>query len=355
MRKPVASMLLTFCLLLAVATKLLAIDFVPVNQADVLVVTHANLLTPNWVPGMVGAWETEFLAQKQTQGYTVALYEIFDGMDQYDIRDYLENNQGHFRFICIIGEARRPGIDPPEPFDVPLTSFAEGNIVPLWREVVQTFWQAYDGLYVIENDRGYIENIDSVFIGRIPAANSNEILIYLAKADSYISIEHRFPEWSKTILEAVNDVTSFGNGSSGPYIQAFWDSWEAEFPAGWPVTRFATSTGPPTEEGRAFQFENFLDGTHCGIIHVVGTTGCDYLLAEWYYGDSQYNFTNFEYLPFVLGMSCHIGAFDRYWEGVENECVVEKLLFHPYGGIIAAIAPTGSTLLPQNCVFPIKF
>ena len=54
-------------------------------------------------------------------------------------------------------------------------------------------------------------------------------------------------------------------------------------------------------------------------------------------------------------MSCHIGAFDRYWEGVENECVVEKLLFHPDGGIIAAIAPTGSTLLPQNCVFPIKF
>ena len=355
MKNSICLFVLAFCLLMALMPQARATDFVPINQGDVLVITHEDLLTPGWYPGMIDVWETELLAQKQTQGYSVALYAISDGSDQFSIRQYLENNQGHFRFIYIIGEARRPENDVPVPFIVPFTDFDNGNIVPVWREVVQTLWQPYDGLYVVENDRGYIENIDSVCIGRIPAANTLEIMSYLAKSGNYISIEHQFPEWSKNILEAVNDVTSFDNGSSGPYVQAFWDAWEAEFPPGWPPTRLAISTGPATEEERASLFENHLNNNHYGLIHVVGTTGCDYLLADWYYGDSQYNFTNFDYLPFMLGMSCHIGAFDRYWEGVENECVVEKMLFHPNGGIIGTIAPTGGTLLPLNCVFPMRF
>lgn len=68
MKNPIALMMLSLCLFLMIVTGALAIDFVPVGQADVLVITHANLRTPNWVPGMVGGLGNRAFSPKADAG-----------------------------------------------------------------------------------------------------------------------------------------------------------------------------------------------------------------------------------------------------------------------------------------------
>ena len=139
-----------------------AYDFVPVDQAGVLVITHAQLRTPGWEPDKRDAmWETQLLEQKAAQGYSVALLQIADGHDQYFIRNYLVNNQGSFRYVFIIGDARRPENDPSDSMAVPQSNFASGNIVPIWREVFHNpyYWEWTNYQNICESDQGYIDGI----------------------------------------------------------------------------------------------------------------------------------------------------------------------------------------------------
>ena len=343
-----------------------ATDFVPVNQSDVLVITHSQLRTPGWYPGMSGAWETELLYQKDLQGYDVALYEIQDGVDQTTIRSYIVNNQGSFQFVYILGDARRPEPEQEDPENptYPTANFSYGHIVPIWREVVQTYWVPYNGLHTAESDRGYIDGITGVSIGRIPVETGQEILDYLSKSLYYISIvdQHQWepPPWSHYILEALDDNSHLYNMCSGAIVRAYTNACEKVFADGWPTVRLATSiayANPNLDEEseRHTAFEYQLNAQHYGLIHILGSSGAANHLVDWYFGDFQHNLTNFEYLPFMLGMSCDLGGFDQYENEIQKNCVIEKMLLNPDGGIVASVTATGPTLQRTNGKYAIDF
>lgn len=324
-----------------------ASDFVPVNQADVLVITHTQLMTPGGY-----SWESHLLGQKSDQGFSVALYQIGDSVDQYEIRDYLISNQGSFSFVLIIGDARRPeyGNDPPNPMTVLPSNFASGNIVPFWREVIANphYWPP-DYANICESDQGYIAGIPGVSIGRIPAETRQEILDYLSKSDQYLAPQD--PSWSHRILEVLDDVFHYYNWCSGDMVRDYTEVSEAEFPPDWPVTRLATSTASTDTSIREAQFENEFNNNTPGVIHVLGTSGRADDLVNWYFGDSPYNFTNSTHLPFMVAMSCDLGGFDQYINGVQRQCVLEKLLLMPGGGLIGVVSATGWTIQTIDGVY----
>ncbi|MBC8465913.1 hypothetical protein H8D57_02705, partial [bacterium] len=273
------SSFLTLILLIILVPTVFSTDFVNVNQADVLVITHSSLRTNNWTPDMEGAWETELLDQKDSQGLSVAIYQIGNGVNQTTIKTYIDNNDDTFQYILILGDARRPCApedDEPSPLTLPTSNFTNGNVVPIWREVVNTVWYANNGQYVAESDNGYIDGLTNVSIGRIPAKTSQEIRDYIAKADDYLTVSDVGgvgTHWSHYILEVLDDKFCSFNNCSGINVQTQTVMSEQEFPAGWPVTTLATSTGPASQSDRADDFEDELNDTHRGLIHVLGTTG----------------------------------------------------------------------------------
>ena len=342
-----------------------ATNFVPVDQADVLLITHSSLRTPNWIPDpeIDGAWETELLNQKAMQGYSVALLEIDDGTDQNYIRNYIVDNQGSFQFVLILGDARRPyppEIDPPDPLELPQANFNTGNIVPIWREVVETIWWAsLGGQYVAESDNGYIAGIPGVSIGRLPVQSEQQILDYVDKSNIYMADLDNVPpgqiHWSHYILEVLDDISQMYNLCTGSYVTAYTDACEKEFPSGWPVSTLATSTGPSSQSERASLFENCLNNTHYGLIHILGTSGDINHLVDWYNDNNGYDFTNYDYLPLMLALSCELGGFDQYVDNTELDCIVEEMLLLANGGIIGAVAPTGATLQRMSGIFAIHY
>jgi hypothetical protein len=332
-----------------------AYDFVPVNEADVLVITHQQLRTPNWPDIREGAWETQLLEQKAAQGFNVAILQIGDGFDQYFIRNYLVNHQGSFCFVLIIGDARRDyDNDPPNPMTVLPANFNNGNIVPIWREVIENQWYwPPNYANICESDQGYIAGIPNVSIGRIPAESRQEILDYLSKSDQYLAEQD--PSWSHRILEVLDDVFHAYNLGCGLLVQDYTDACEPEFASGWPVTRLATSTASTDTSVREMILEDEFKSNTPGVIHVLGTSGRADDLVNWYFGDSPYNFTNTDHFPLMLAMSCDIGGFDQYANGAQRECVLEKLVLMPGGGLIGAVSATGWTLQTIDGVYSIYF
>lgn len=329
-------------------------NFVSVNQADVLVITHVQLRTPGWEPpGQSGMWETNLLAQKEQQGLDVALLEISDGTSccsgQQSIHQYLLNQQGSFRYVLIIGDARRPNPDDPNNFVYPSANFSNGNIVPIWRALVAsaTYWGPQ---YICESDSGYLQGVPGVTIGRIPAGTRQEILDYVLKGDHYLA--NSDPLWSRNILMTLDDLDDAWNFAPGSNVTLWANRSEAEFPTDWTIRRLLRSTGPTLESDRFQMFEDELNLHSPGIIHVMGTTGGPLLLVDWYGSTGQFQFTNQSHLPFMLAMTCDLGRFDQYNEGgAEMACTVEKLILCPTGGIIAAIAHTGPTLQLERGIY----
>lgn len=356
------SSFLTLILLIILVPTVFSTDFVNVNQADVLVITHSSLRTNNWTPDMEGAWETELLDQKDSQGLSVAIYQIGNGVNQTTIKTYIDNNDDTFQYILILGDARRPCApedDEPSPLTLPTSNFTNGNVVPIWREVVNTVWYANNGQYVAESDNGYIDGLTNVSIGRIPAKTSQEIRDYIAKADDYLTVSDVGgvgTHWSHYILEVLDDKFCSFNNCSGINVQTQTLMSEQEFPTGWPVTTLATSTGPASQSDRADDFEDELNDTHHGLIHVLGTTGNPDNLVNWYYDNSDFDFTNIDYLPFMLGLSCELGGFDQYDESDDEIiCVIEELLLDPDGGIIGSVTAPGATSERMNGIYAWMF
>jgi hypothetical protein len=354
MRRLIATFIAAFLCVAAIPGAVSAYDFVPVTEADVLVITHTQLRTPGWPGGGEGAWETRLLEQKAGQGDDVALLQITDDQNQYFIRNYLVDNQGAFRWVLIIGDARRPENDPPNPMAVPPSNFASGNIVPVWREVIANphYWPP-NYANICESDQGYIAGIPGVSIGRIPAETRQEILDYLTKSDRYLAEQN--PSWSHRILEVLDDVFHYYNFCDGGLVRDYTETCEQEFPPGWPVTRLATSAASADTLVRRAQFENEFNNNTPGFIHVLGTSGRADDLVNWYFGGSAYNFTNSNRLPLIVAMSCDLGGFDQYANGVQKECVLEKLVLMPEGGLIGAVSATGATIQTIDGVYCIYF
>ncbi|MDP8205391.1 MAG: C25 family cysteine peptidase [Candidatus Electryonea clarkiae] len=339
------------------------INFVTTNTADLVVITHDNLRTPNWYPGLVGAWETKLLDQKAFQDLTVGILQYSDNDDQDDIKTDLTNNHGVFEYVLILGDARRDITDPVMPIDVEVeVAWASNQIIPTYRtEHELEEWLAEYDTWVIENDWGYISNLEGVSIGRIPADSRQDIIDYITKSDIYLGENN--PEWSDGILELMDDEYNAYNNCSGGNVRYWMRAASDYYPNGWSVSRLATSEHDNwNQTSRSSNFLSQINNNTPGYITVLGTSGYSSNLAYWYKSSDGYTgFTNSTEFPFILGQSCDIGGFQQwkwddigetYYELVNN--LVEMLLLDD-GGIIGAMAPTSYTLQTPNGIIAENF
>jgi parallel beta-helix repeat protein len=317
-------------------------DFVDKENADVMVITHTILRTPNWQPGQGNTWETELLDQKVEQGYAIGLIEISNLDDQYEIKTELWSDECNFEFVIIIGDALRPEpeYDTADPFYTTDANWGAGNFVPMWREVAELDWTDD---WVMETDQGYIDGHEGVSIGRIPADTRPEIRNYIAKASEYVDLSVN-PSWAKRILFVSNDVHNNWNNSQGTTVQ-LGNRWVNEIVAGYFTRHYLlTSNTDLNRDTRAEEFEDKINNFEYGLINILSTSSNADNLAEWYYDDGQagnpgYGFDNDGHYPFVLGSSCDVASFDDVVQG--EQCVIEKLMFLPEAGIIGCVGLTG--------------
>jgi hypothetical protein len=357
-------------------------NFVAPGNAEVLLVTHSNLRTPNWVPGHPEAWETMLLEQKTLQGLDVAIVEVSDGQVQSQIKQSILGNLGTATFLYIIGDAKRPapnndcernnGIpgtwldaNASEP-SVPPANFAAGNIVPNWYDVetLDLLWGFYsDGRDWRATDHGYVDYNDNIRIGRLPASTQQEILDYLGKCGQYLSLSAS-PAWSTRMLWA-NDNGNFGcNGTPGEWTYRWENAWHDHVPSTTPITVMHSTDYIGSAES---SYRTAINNGY-GVVTSFGPCGAANQLTRFYFGSSSYEgFANIGMYPLLIAASCDQGGFDQFTYPMSGDvplcsvpiteipCVVEKLLLLPQAGIIGAIAPTGATTGMADGLFVYHF
>jgi hypothetical protein len=364
------------------STALAQPNFVAPQNADVLLVTHANLRTPDWVPGLPGAWETTLLGQKTTQGLTVAIVHVVDGQVQSQIKQHILDSLGTATYLYIIGDAKRPAPNNEcgrsnsvpgtwldandQTASVPPVNFASGNIVPDWYDVetLDLLWGFYsDGRDWRASDHGYVNYDDNIRVGRLPASTLQQISDYLAKCNQYVNAEGS-PAWAGRMLWA-NDNGNFGcNGTPGEWTPLWENAWSLDHvPPTIPVTIMHSTDYIGIEEE---SYEAAIN-TGYGIVTSFGPCGAAWQLTRFYYGNSSYQgFTNSGMYPLLIAASCDQGGFDQCSYPLAGDeppcstpiaeipCVVEKLVLLPQAGIIGAIAATGATTGMADGMFVYK-
>lgn len=333
------SALLAFCFAEAKAQ----VDFVSVSNADVLLVTHTALRTPGWEPDRSEAWETKLLDQKASQNLDVALYEIGDWVSSDTIRNYIQANGANLSYVYIIGDADRPDIDPDSPV-WPVSDQSSGCFVPLYGEIVPAEVLLL-GDIPLENDYGYIDGLDDVVVGRLPASSITEIHNYLDKCEAYLAAES--PNWAKNQLLVFDDIWRVWTGCN-PGAANFWEpAFTNAVPDDWTTQVLRTSTYSDDRAQMEPAFESAVN-SGCGLITTLGAAANMNALSMFYFADSPFAFTNEGMYPLLLGFNCDVGSFQRPKGdpvvGAWDSCVVEKMLLLEDAGIIGSIAPTSLTL-----------
>ncbi len=315
-------------------------NFVDVSASDVLIVTHDSLLTPNWYPGMVGAWETSMLSSKDAQDLSVSLYSIGNLKASNEISTYIENNSGLNRFVLIVGDANRDEFQDENSPIAPLSDASLGNFVPFCIEPVDPgvfYWDSY----AVEHDLCYIEHDSRLSVGRIPADSRAELVRYFSKVESYVSQNN--PTWAQKELLTCDDVSWPWTGINGQSVRAFARNIEEDAPQDWTIeSLFVSEIGDQSERDTAFQEAVNSD---VGIVLAVGVASHLDNLNWFVQSTSPFDFSNSEAFPLLLGFNCSIGAIQR---PPFANCVVERLLFAEESGIIAAVAPSNWTLHRAN-------
>jgi len=318
-------------------------NFVPITDATLLIVTHSDLRTPGWYPGMTDAWETSFLDQKQSQGLTTSIYEIGDNVAASTIKEYIDANGPLLKYVYIIGDADHPDfVDEENPL-WPLSNSSAGIFVPFYGKVVDPGVFGWN-VYAIENDFWYMEDRPTLTIGRLPAQSHTEIQLYLGKCASYLS--QVSPAWAKRQLLAFDNDSRPWTGTNNGLVGHWVHSFESAVPTDWTTTSLLTTN----YTSRTLRENAFRDQINagCGVVVTLGAAAhfdnVNYFLED----DSPYTFSNSGQYPLMIGNNCSIGAVQRPDGASYDSCVVEKLLFLQNAGLIAAIAPTKWTVFLAN-------
>ena len=318
-------------------------NFVVASQADMAIVVHEALCTPNWVPGMIDTWETALLHGKQLQGLSVCEILVTDGSDQNGIKSLIDNASLGFQYVLLLGDSRDGYIESSgNPVVYNYTDYAGGVTMPFWKAIVPTpGLNSPEYSTVVRNDVGYVSSQQDCKIGRIPASSNYELLSYFRKIDSYL----QNGSFSSDVLTVMNNCDDYSNGSRGEAIEATYgrilNEIEMRFNA-----HSRTTADLASSAQRVSEFESIINTTPPAVINALGTNGSPDNLVEFYFGNSGYNLTNTRY-PFMFGVSCDIGGISHQWNGQDMSCVIENLLVNA-NGIIGAVAPTGPTWQREN-------
>ncbi len=292
-----------------------------------------------------GTWVSDFSEWKTTQGYHVSLVEITSGSIE-DIKMIIDNHCGDLEFVLLVGDANE------EPEELKHTiDPSSGNFIPFQ-------YQEYDGfeLYIgdeplidytsIPSDDYYVSGCDGVSTGRIPAETPLEVQQWLNKVIIASHSFNDYEDWKNNFTIFSHNIDNPANGGRGYRVD--WEDsklTERYLQNNEINTQLINSIDFP--EGvhdvgsRGDAFENIHNnGTPLTYLHGVGSDW-RFLNGFYAFGDPNcdWNFTNIDKPSFLLGNSCSIGKIQESIDGEEKDIILEKLLFHPTGGIVGAIAP----------------
>lgn len=184
------------------------------------------------------------------------------------------------------------------------------------------------------------DNLPDIVLGRIPAHSVDDVLAYGAKAVKYLQNpngpwEDEISVWIDCRHISGNDgfiADSLGTDLIN-YIPVEMNTHVLKNPP-WPDCYFYS-------EREAMAIAEFDAGR--SLIISFGTVANQYRLNDWL--DVEYGFTVSQLaanniFPFLLGISCGLGAFDETESPSTGRPICERLLFDDSRGFIGIFAPT---------------
>lgn len=297
---------------------------------EYLVICHEDLFNSDWYH--------KLSLLKTDQGFSVIYLEINDGDNVGTIRAAIEYFNPEY--VLLIGDAS----DYPDSCKQSVSA-SNGNYIPFCYTSMYCSSHPNNESDPIPNDEWFIENSTGTCIGRIPAKSASEVEIWIDKLVEEFSSYSKYEDWKNDILFITGNIDHPSNGCRGIYREMERDTLIARYIENTDMdytTLNSADYGPgylENQSARAMDFENAVNAG-CSFINAIGVGADDYFLVNFYFADSDYNFSNTGKYPFLLGMSGYVGRIQRYSDGENVEAVIQKLMFLQDAGIMNCIAPT---------------
>ncbi|MFQ6607170.1 MAG: C25 family cysteine peptidase, partial [Fidelibacterota bacterium] len=324
----------------------LCLQLTAVQAGEYLVIVHNQLLD--------NSWYQPFFNLKSQMGFNVNVLTLSDGQTLNDIKVMIESHSPPPDYVLLIGDASKY----PET-DRETVNTQNGNYLPLGYELMRkTFAWHYKDDYVA-SDKILITSLPDAEFGRLPAQSTSEITSWVNKMRQY----HNFSSYSQDknrALMVTDNVYHPTDGGSGVVTTRDRDSLINNYLVGSAIDTvllnssdycdFYGSDYYQNQYVRTLAFEQEVNNG-VALIYTMGIGASESFLSNFYftppYIECDWNFTNQNKYPFLLGISCSIGEIQDTTSNAgnvtETESVIEKLLFLPDVGIIGAFAPTDAT------------
>jgi hypothetical protein len=205
-----------------------------------------------------------------------------------------------------------------------------------------SYWRPYS-----TGDRGYVEGLEGLRVGRFPAYSLLEFQVLVAKTLAYLDHSSSNPNANKASLWVYAHNL---DGNSGLTAEVLAEEISGLIPQSYQQSKLYN------ESWTYAQAEGYTIGDWSagrGYVIMSGTSSTGHKLiqtwsksAGWNVGKLPYND---EYFPFVWGTSCGVGSFDMYVNPSRGTIVARDLLTaDPHRGTPLLIAPTGGTWIDGN-------
>ena len=187
------------------------------------------------------------------------------------------------------------------------------------------------------------DSFPDMLIGRVPAANSVDVRLFVERAINYESTDKTGP-WHKRILMLAGSNDDFHTQTDTLIAESkLSEKYETKRIYAPPTVEDELSLG----EGTTPVGQQVIDGFNNGaslvnyVGHGAGGRWASSRMMDL--EDPHKNLTNISQLPFVISMTCFTGEFDS-----PSGCLAEELLRSESGGAIGVIGGTSIGLLWED-------
>ncbi|MBD3232425.1 MAG: T9SS type A sorting domain-containing protein [candidate division Zixibacteria bacterium] len=304
----------------------------------------------------LASWRTQ-------QGYSVYIQEVNDGLTFYDIKDGIKRhynpayNSYQLLHVLLIGNACDDTLN----WDI--VNSATNNYIPSYWEWANEYDHtarmiAMDDVYARVDDdepiEAYTPYLPDLYIGRIPAKNTDQVSIFINKLLDYEANTDP-AAWKDNILVVAGDKMREPPCPSTPcpggvritsedvidmYVPQDWES---------KILYYTACPGDENKQLRSDSLALFLNDGQL-IMSALGTGAtqrnfCYYIESDYFDADTDLN--NYLKYPVVYAASCDLGRFDPFLTH-EFESHFENFLFTENAGAIAWISPSSATAQIDN-------